>query len=164
MSLPPPSPLTDHTAFLEQALRLAAESVSLGGGPFGAVLVSGGDVVATGVNRVTLDCDPTAHAEMVAIRQAAQARRTPCLAGCTLYCSCEPCPMCRGAILWARLDAAYYAADRHDAAAAGFDDARFHASFPGGPDGALFPLAPLRLPSALAPFEAWLAKSDRIPY
>jgi guanine deaminase len=128
------------------------------------VLVCGGDIVATGVNRVTLDCDPTAHAEMVAIRQAARARRTPWLAGCSLYCSCEPCPMCRGAILWARLDAAYYAADRHDAAAAGFDDARFHASFLGEPGAAPTPLAPLKLPTAQVPFEAWLTKSDRIPY
>jgi guanine deaminase len=154
----------DHAAFLEQAVRLATQSIEHGGGPFGALVVQAGAVIATGINRVTLEHDPTAHAEIVALRAAARFLATPKLTGCILYCSCEPCPMCLGAILWARLDAAYYAADRRAAAAAGFDDERFYSTLAGGPNLTTTRLVPLRIPTAAAPFEAWLAKADRIPY
>jgi len=111
--------------FLEEALELAEESAAVGGGPFGAVVVLGGKIVGRGANRVLLDCDPSAHAEVVAIRRAAQALGTHDLKGAVLYSSCEPCPMCLGAALWARLDRVVFGASREDAAAAGFDDARF---------------------------------------
>lgn len=154
----------DHAAFLAQAVRLATQSIEHAGGPFGALVVQAGAVIATGTNRVTLDHDPTAHAEIVALRAAGRFLGTPRLAGCILYCSCEPCPMCLGAILWARLDAAFYAADRRDAAAAGFDDERFYSTLAGGPNLTATQLVPLRIPAAAAPFAAWLAKPDRVAY
>lgn len=164
MSASDQASFADHAVCLEQAVSLAVQSVAQGGGPFGALVVEAGAVIATGANRVTLEQDPTAHAEIVAIRAAGRARGTAQLTGCTLYCSCEPCPMCLGAILWARLDAAYFAADRRDAAAAGFDDERFYATLTGAVNRPTALLVPLRLPSASAPFEAWLAKPDRVPY
>ncbi len=109
--------------FMQLAIRLATENVLSGaGGPFGAVLVRDGEVVATGVNRVTSANDPTAHAEVNAIRAGCQALGSFQLPGCVLYTSCEPCPMCLGAIYWARLDRVYFGNTCHDAAAAGFDD------------------------------------------
>jgi guanine deaminase len=155
---------TDHTAFLELAVQEAVASVEVGGGPFGAVIVRAGAALARGTNRVTLDNDPTAHAEIVAIRGAAYALNTHRLTGCVLYCSCEPCPMCLGAVLWSHLDAVFYAADRHDAAAADFDDARFYDALTGSGGGLGLPLVQVPLASRAAPFIAWQAKPDRIPY
>ncbi len=151
-----------HARFLEQAIALAVESANSGGGPFGAIIVRGADVIAGAANRVTRDHDPTAHAEVLAIRMACRALSTHVLAGCTLYASCEPCPMCLGAILWSRLDEIYYAADRHDAARAGFDDARFHTSFP-EISGSLS-VHHLRVSVRRAPFDAWSRNPDRIEY
>ncbi|MCU0246793.1 MAG: nucleoside deaminase, partial [Bryobacter sp.] len=108
--------------FLERAVALAARSVARGGGPFGAVVVRGGTVIAQAANRVTASHDPTAHAEVRAIRAACRKLGTHQLDGCEIYSSCEPCPMCLGAIYWARLSAVYFAASREDAARAGFDD------------------------------------------
>ena len=108
--------------FMRQAIQLAVDNIKNGGGPFGAVIVKDGKVIATGVNRVTASNDPTAHAEVSAIRAACEALGTFSLQGCDIYASCEPCPMCLGAIYWARLDHLYYGANKHDAAAAGFDD------------------------------------------
>ena len=108
--------------FMRQAIQLAVDNIKNGGGPFGAVIVKDGKVIATGVNRVTASNDPTAHAEVSAIRAACEALGTFSLKGCDIYASCEPCPMCLGAIYWARLDHLYYGANKHDAAAAGFDD------------------------------------------
>ncbi|MEN8169142.1 MAG: nucleoside deaminase [Pseudomonadota bacterium] len=108
--------------FLEQAIALATTSVERGGGPFGAVVVKGGEVIGRGTNEVTLNNDPTAHAEVLAIRDACNNIGDFSLMGATLYASCEPCPMCLAAIYWARLDRIVYAASREDAAAAGFDD------------------------------------------
>jgi tRNA(Arg) A34 adenosine deaminase TadA len=108
--------------FLAEAIALATASVEQGGGPFGAVVVKGGEVIGRGSNRVTQSNDPTAHAEVQAIREACKALNDFSLAGATLYASCEPCPMCLAAIYWARLDRLVYAARREDAAAAGFDD------------------------------------------
>ena len=108
--------------FMQQAIELAIRNVEDGGGPFGAVIVKSGTVVATGVNRVTTQNDPTAHAEIVAIREACRQLDDFQLTGCEIYTSCEPCPMCLGAIYWARPDRVYYAATHRDAANAGFDD------------------------------------------
>jgi guanine deaminase len=110
--------------FMKQAIELATENVISGrGGPFGAVVVRDGKVIATGVNQVTATNDPTAHAEVTAIREACRVLEDFALSGCVMYTSCEPCPMCLAAIQWARMDAIFYSATAQDAAAAGFDDA-----------------------------------------
>jgi tRNA(Arg) A34 adenosine deaminase TadA len=108
--------------YLAESIALATESVEQGGGPFGAVVVKDGKIIGRGSNRVTLNNDPTAHAEVQAIRDACNAIQDFSLAGATLYASCEPCPMCLASIYWARLDRIVYAASREDAAVAGFDD------------------------------------------
>ena len=108
--------------FMELAAKIAEENIDRGGGPFGAVVVRNGEVVATGANSVTLTNDPTAHAEVNAIREACRKEGSFSLAGCRVYSSCEPCPMCLGAIYWARPARVYYAATKDDAAQAGFDD------------------------------------------
>ncbi len=110
--------------FMKQAIELATENVTSGrGGPFGAVIVRDGQVIATGANQVTATNDPTAHAEVTAIRNACRALGDFSLAGCVIYTSCEPCPMCLAAIYWSRMEAIFYSATASDAAAAGFDDA-----------------------------------------
>ena len=109
--------------YLERAIELAQQGMERGlGGPFGAVVVQGDQILAEGCNQVTTALDPSAHAEVVAIRAACQALKSFSLAGCQIYCSCEPCPMCLATIYWARLDGIYFAASRSDAAAIGFDD------------------------------------------
>jgi guanine deaminase len=151
--------------FLQQCVDLAAANVEGGGGPFGALVVCEGTVVATGVNRVTLDLDPTAHAEVTAIRAACIALGTFSLAGCVLYSSCEPCPMCLASALWSRVDAIVFAADRNDAAAAGFDDRAFYELFEDTPrERWPVPVAQGPLAGRVAPFRAWSAKGDRIDY
>jgi guanine deaminase len=154
-----------HRALLEEALRLARENVEGGGGPFGAVIAGeDGRIIARGANRVTAANDPTAHAEIVAIREACRARGTFRLDGCTLYASCEPCPMCLGAIYWARLDAVFYAATRDDAARAGFDDAFLYAELALPVAARRLPMTRLAVPGAGEAFDAWAAKSDRVSY
>ena len=108
--------------FMRQAIELSEENVRSGGGPFGAVIVRDGRVIATGTNGVTRLNDPTAHAEVTAIRNAARALGTFDLSGCEIYTSCEPCPMCLGAIYWARIGKMYYGNDQEDARRIGFDD------------------------------------------
>lgn len=108
--------------FMRQAIALSIDNVKNGGGPFGAVIVKDGEVIATGTNRVTANCDPTAHAEVSAIREACKKLNTFNLAGTTIYTSCEPCPMCLGAIYWAHIDKMYYGNNQQDAAKIGFDD------------------------------------------
>lgn len=116
--------MTDETtSFLLRAIRMAEDNVRNGGGPFGAIVVKDGKIVGEGVNRVTRNNDPTAHAEVVAIRDACQNLDSFQLEGCEIYTSCEPCPMCLGAIYWARPSKVYFAASKEDAADAGFDDA-----------------------------------------
>lgn len=151
-------------AFLKRAVALAVRSVGRGGGPFGAVVVRGGRVVGEGHNRVTLTNDPSAHAEVVAIRDACRRLRTFSLDGCVLYASCEPCPMCLATSLWARVRRIVYAADRFDAFRAGFDDAAFYRELRHRPAGKLLPLAHRRRQDAGEPFRLWLKKTDRIPY
>ena len=108
--------------FMRQAIHIAVENVKNGGGPFGAVIVKGNEIIATGVNRVTSNHDPTAHAEVNAIRAACAKLNTFDLSGCYIYTSCEPCPMCLGAIYWSHIDRIYYGCNKTDAALAGFDD------------------------------------------
>jgi len=147
------------------AIRLAVEAVEGNlGGPFGAVIVRDGAVVATGENRVTSSADPTAHAEIVAIRAACAKLGTHELSGCVIYSSCEPCPMCLAAIEWARLDRLYYAATREDAAAAGFDHARLYEELAKPPAERALRTETLLGDEAREAFRAWEAKSDRVPY
>lgn len=112
----------NHEEYINQAAKLAEENILKNGGPFAAIIVKNGEVVATGCNRVTHKHDPTAHAEVEAIRKATQKLGTHDLSGCDIYASCEPCPMCLGAIYWARLDHLFYGNTRHEAAEIGFDD------------------------------------------
>ena len=153
-----------HRAFLEVAIRLATESVAHGGGPFGCVIVKDGTVIAHGANAVTRDGDPTAHAEVVAIRVACRALGTHQLEGCDLYASCEPCPMCLGAIYWARPRAVYFAATRHEAAAAGFDDDFIYRELALPPEARQRPFIQVSLVTATDPFTAWSATSPRREY
>ncbi|GAA5195951.1 nucleoside deaminase [Microbacterium jejuense] len=152
---------------LARAIEIATENVRNAGGPFGALVVSADGQVFEGVNRVTADLDPSAHAEVTAIRRACQGLGTFDLAGATLYSSCEPCPMCLGAALWARVGRVYFAADREDAAAAGFDDALFYRYFDGHPEHRdIMPVTTIALPDAqrVAPFDEWRRTSTRIEY
>ena len=155
---------TDET-WLQQCIDLATANVAAGGGPFGALVVRGDVLVAIGVNRVTPDLDPTAHAEVVAIRSACRALGTFALGGCTLYTSCEPCPMCAASALWGRLDRVVFAANRHDAADGGFDDRAFHDLLTSVPLTS-WPTAvhELRLDTAVAPFHAWRDNPLRVDY
>ncbi len=150
--------------FLERAVALALANVEAGGGPFGAVIVRDGRVIAEGVNRVTQVNDPTAHAEIVAIREACRALNRFQLDNCAIYASCEPCPMCLGAIYWARLDAVYFAATREDAASAGFDDSLIYKEMPLDPGERKIAMRRVALPDSTAPFLAWARHVGRIPY
>ena len=154
----------DDHRWLGDAVALATRNVGEGGGPFGALVVADGAVLATGVNRVTRDLDPTAHAEVVAIRAACTARQDFSLAGATLYSSCEPCPMCLASSLWARLDRVVYAADRHDAAAGGFDDREFYDLFARDRTSWSTPVHVLARDDRAAPFDAWRASDTRVEY
>lgn len=152
---------------LRHVVDCAVDNVAAGGGPFAALIVRGEEVVAEGVNRVTRDLDPTAHAEVVAIRTACQALRQFSLAGCVLVSSCEPCPLCLAAALWARVDEVVYVADRDDAARAGFDDRAFYDLFDQPRSGWPTPVhqAPIEPgQEKQRPFDAWLVKTDRIAY
>ena len=158
--------MTDPVAIthMRHAIRLACESVAAGGGPFGAVIARGAEVVMEGNNRVTVDLDPTAHAEVTAIRRACARLGRFDLRGMTLYSSCEPGPMCLAAIHWARLDGAYFAGTRWDAAAAGFDDELLYREVALPIDQRSVPTVPLLAEEGKAPFDAWLAKADRTAY
>jgi len=151
--------------FLERAVKLAIENVAAHkGGPFGAVIVKDGKIIAEGVNRVTGDCDPTAHAEIEAIRAAAKALNNFHLEGCEIYSSCEPCPMCFSAIYWAHLDCVYFATEASDAARAGFDDAFIYEELKKDPGKRRIPFKKIELGEAQQPFEAWMADPDRNEY
>jgi len=152
-------------AFMRQAIALSRRGMEAGaGGPFGAVVVLDGKVVAEGWNQVTSANDPTAHAEVVAIRRACSALGRFELRGATLYTSCEPCPMCLSAAYWARLDAVIYANAREQAAAIGFDDAWLYAEVPKPVEARALPMRRLLAAEALEVFEAWAAKPDKLPY
>ncbi|MGQ0841708.1 nucleoside deaminase [Actinokineospora sp.] len=150
--------------WLDEAIRLAQDNVAAGGGPFGALIVRDGEVLARGVNRVTHDLDPTAHAEVVAIRQACATIGDFRLTGCVLVSSCEPCPLCLSAALWARVDQVLYAADRDDAALAGFDDREFYEVFARPRESWPVAVAQVRTGTETDPFTAWDARTDRVDY
>ena len=156
-------PRTD-ARWLAAAVDLAVRNVADGGGPFGAVVVGGAELLAEGQNRVTRDNDPTAHAEVVAIRRACAARGDFSLAGTTLYASCEPCPLCMASVLWARVDRVVYAADRHDAARGGFDDLAFYELFARDRSTWEVRVDAVAVPGSAEPFDAWLRNADRTAY
>jgi guanine deaminase len=154
-----------HEKYLRRAVGLARENAGSGrGGPFGAVVARGDEVLAEAANSVTSTLDPTAHAEVNAIRQACARLGRFDLRGCVLYASCEPCPMCLAACYWARLDAVYYAATHRDAAEAGFDDSLIYREVPRPPAERQLRCVRLELAESDAPFEAWKANSGRTPY
>jgi guanine deaminase len=154
-----------HEQFMREAIGLAAENVQTGsGGPFGAVVVRSGKIIGRGSNRVTASHDPTAHAEILAIRKACKNAGTWILEDCELYCSCEPCPMCLAAVYWARIHKLFYAAQREDAADAGFDDAFIYCELS-------LPMAERQLactqmsrPEALTVLRMWKNKPDKVMY
>jgi tRNA(Arg) A34 adenosine deaminase TadA len=155
----------DPADYLRQAIHLARENVESGsGGPFGAVVVRNGEVIATGTNQVTATDDPTAHAEVVAIRKACEVLGTFQLDDCEIFCSCEPCPMCLGAIYWARPARVVFASTAHDAADAGFDDSFIYDEIRRPRDRRRMPLEQLVVPEAGEEFEAWLESEDRVEY
>ena len=150
---------------MKQAIELAIQNVRTGrGGPFGALIVKAGELVASGTNLVTSTNDPTAHAEVVAIRTACRQLGTFQLTGCELYTSCEPCPMCLSAIYWARPDRFYYAASREDAARGGFDDAFIYEEVMLPPEQRAIPGSRVSLAENWRPFEEWMAALRKIPY
>ena len=151
--------------FMQMAIELAVENVVSGaGGPFGAVIVKDGEVVATGVNQVTRTNDPTAHAEVTAIRNACEALGDFELKGCAIYSSCEPCPMCLTAILWARCERLYFASTAQDAADAGFDDSHFYDQVSRNFEERELPTENILRGEGLKSFNAWRTFAGRIPY
>jgi len=150
---------------MQEAIQRAVENVRSGqGGPFGAVVVKDGRVIATGANSVTTANDPTAHAEVNAIREACRTLGTFQLTGCDIYTSCEPCPMCLGAIYWARPDRIFFAATATDAADAGFDDSFIYEELKLPQQERKIPFEPLMHEAGLQPFREWINKNDRIRY
>lgn len=149
---------------MRRAIDLSIESVKNGGGPFGAVIAKNGEIVAEGSNCVTIDNDPTAHAEVSTIRKACKKLGTFDLSGCEIYTSCEPCPMCLGAIYWAHLDKIYYANDRKDAAAIGFDDDFIYQEIDLKPLERQKPAEILLREEALKAFRLWQEKEDKTEY
>lgn len=156
--------MTTNDHFMSLAVALSQQSVASGGGPFGAIIVQNGQVIAQGTNRVTPSNDPTAHAEVVAIRAACTALGTFSLQGCTIYTSCEPCPMCLGAIYWARISRIFYANTKHDAAQAGFSDAQIYTEIATEPTQRSIPAMRLDSPQALEVFRLWCEDSMRRRY
>jgi guanine deaminase len=152
-------------SFMGQAIQRAVENVRSGrGGPFAAIVVRQGQILATGTNLVTSANDPTAHAEVTAIREACRALGTFQLTGCEIYTSCEPCPMCLGAIYWARPDRVYFAATSSDAADAGFDDSFLYQELKRPHLERTIPFEPMMREAGIEPFREWMKKSDRVRY
>lgn len=151
--------------FMARAIELSLRNVVSGeGGPFGAVIVKNGEIVAEGVNRVTATNDPTAHAEVVAIRQACTKLGAFALRDCEIYTSCEPCPMCLGAIYWAHIARIYFGNVAADASAIGFDDSFIYRQFALAFPERSIPMVPMMRERALAAFRAWQEKPNKIPY
>ena len=150
--------------FMRQAIRLANESVERGGGPFGAVIVKDGEIVAGSSNSVTIDNDPTAHAEVNTIREACRKLRTFDLSGCTIYTSCEPCPMCLGAIYWARISKIFYGNTRQDARDIQFADDFIYEELDRPLSERTVPIVPLLRAEALHTFRLWTEKTDKTEY
>lgn len=150
--------------FMQMAIDLSIESVANGGGPFGAVIVRNGDVIATGSNRVTKSCDPTAHAEVSAIREACAKEQNFKLEGCTCYTSCEPCPMCLSALYWAGISRIVYGNTKEDAKAINFDDSFIYDEIAKPYEQRKIPCQNLMRKEALAGFRAWSEKEDKVEY
>ena len=155
--------MTDEQ-LMRRAIALSVESVAKGGGPFGAVIARDGEIVAEASNSVTIDHDPTAHADVNCIRRAAARLGTFDLSGCVIYTSCEPCPMCLGAIYWAHLDKIFYANDRKDAAAIGFDDDFIYKELELAPEKRKKPSEILLRDEASKAFRMWTEKTDKTEY
>ena len=154
-----------HNYFMSRAIELAAENAgSVTGGPFGAVIVKDGEIVAAQSNKVTVDIDPTAHAEVNAIREACKVLGTFDLSGCVLYSSCEPCPMCLSAAYWAHIDKIYYAADRYDAAKVGFDDEFIYIELSLPISARRLGLEQIMPEDGLVPFVKWSENNEKIHY
>ena len=149
---------------MRKAIELSIKSVRNGGGPFGAIIARRGEIIAEGSNGVTIYNDPTAHAEVTAIRKACEKLGTFDLTGCEIYTSCEPCPMCLGAIYWAHLDKIYYANDRKDAADIGFDDDFIYQEIEVKPQYRKKPSEILMREEGLEAFRIWNKKTDKIEY
>ncbi len=162
--VPTPAATGSDAAWLEQAVALAADNVAAGGGPFAALVLRDGRLVGRGVNRVTRDNDATAHAEVVAIRDACRRLGQFRLTACQLVSSCEPCPMCLGAALWAHIARIVYAADRHDAARGGFDDHEFHRLFDAPRSAWPVPVERVPVGDPAAPFVIWRDCLERVDY
>ncbi|WP_272507236.1 nucleoside deaminase [Salinibacter grassmerensis] len=157
--------MSSPTSFLREAIEMAVQNVTTGqGGPFAALVVRDGEIIGRGTNVVTTLNDPTAHAEVTAIRRACDGLDDFELTGCTLYATCEPCPMCLGAAYWARLDRVYYAATQDDAAEAGFDDHHIYEEMAKQPANRQIPMDQALPEEAERPFEAWLNYEDRVAY
>lgn len=150
--------------FMRQAIRLSVENVQNGGGPFGAVIVKDGEIIATGTNRVTANCDPTAHAEVSAIRKACDKLKTFDLSGCTIYTSCEPCPMCLGAIYWAHIDKMFYGNTKIDAKNIGFDDSFIYDEIDLRIEDRKLKSRQLLSDEAIKAFQDWENNTDKISY
>ncbi len=150
--------------FLQLAIDLAAENPRKGGGPYGAVIVQNDQIIASSANLVTKKNDPTAHAEILAIRNACQKINHFHLTGCVLYSSCEPCPMCLGAIYWARLKKVYFACNRFDAAKAGFDDGFIYEEIQLNPEQRKIPMLQIQMADANKPFQVWNDFPEKTPY
>jgi len=149
--------------FLQEAIRLSIENMQANeGGPFGAVIVRNGEIVGRGWNRVFATNDPTAHAEVIAIRDACTRLKTFLLQGCEIYTSCEPCPLCLAAIYWAHIDRIFYAASCNDAASAGFDDARLYQELRKPAHDRSIPAEQAMRDEALVAMKAWTEKVDRV--
>ena len=154
----------ENNEFMRKAIELSKENMENDGGPFGAVIVKNGEIIATGVNRVTASCDPTAHAEVSAIREASKNLNTFNLSGCEIYTSCEPCPMCLSAIYWARLNKVYYANSKTDAKNIGFDDSFIYDELALDQQDRKLSSERIISDEALRVFELWDKKEDKIEY
>ena len=157
--------MSDHKKFMKEAIKLASQNANDNqGGPFGAIVVKDGEIVGRGVNKVTSSNDPTAHAEVVAIRDAAKNLDTFNLEGCEIYSSCEPCPMCLGAIYWARINMLHYAGTKDDAAKADFDDSVIYKEFCLPKEKRFIPSSQLMRDDAVKIFEEWIKNENKIKY
>jgi len=156
--------MDSNKKFMRKAIALSLKNIENGGGPFGAVIIKDGKIVATGVNRVTTSIDPTAHAEVNAIRKAAKKLGTFDLSGCEIYTSCEPCPMCLGAVYWAHLDKMYYGNTKTDAKKIGFDDSFIYDEIDLKPENRRLQSVQLLPDEAIKAFESWENSTDKIEY
>ena len=156
--------MAENSKFMLRAIELSIQSAKSKGGPFGCVIVRDNKIIAEGFNQVTANNDPTAHAEIVAIRKACENQNNFFLKGCDLYSTCEPCPMCLSAIYWARIDKIYYANTREDARKIDFDDSLIYSEFQKSIDKRKIPMAQMMRSEAIKAFELWDKKTDKVKY